>query len=192
MGKPNIMTLHTNSLIKIVARFNEVNKKLILAIGCVTFSIFFCLVIMRSKLGLKLRAFGENRVLIAKLGLRPELYRMLGLGTSGALAALCGSIMCQTYGYSDINMGFGMAITSIGALVIGMHLISRINFLQLQLSTHNVLIELFGCFIGIFCYFSITNLLIMLEIEPTYFKLILALIMIVFLKLAIGPKTHKL
>ena len=27
--------------------------------------------------------------------------------------------MSQMYGYSDINMGFGMAITGIGALVMG-------------------------------------------------------------------------
>jgi putative ABC transport system permease protein len=81
-------------------------------------------------------------------------------------------------------MGFGMAITGIGALVIGLHVVSKMRFLSEKLQGHSTFIELISCFIGIFCYFTVTNVLIKLEVEPINFKLILAIIVIAFLKLA--------
>lgn len=177
MGKPNITTMQHITLLKL---FNGQKLILVLTSSCIT--ITACIIIMYSKLGLKLRGVGENRILMKKLGLNPELYRIVGLSISGGLAALCGSIMSQMYGYSDINMGFGMAITGIGALVIGLHLISRVYFFKQKLVNHNIFVEIFGCLIGILFYFSITNLLIILQINPINFKLILALIIILFLK----------
>jgi putative ABC transport system permease protein len=179
MGKPNIMTINTNNLLKLLG-----GNKFILVTISATLSAVVIKIVMNCKLGLKLRGFGENRKLMEKLGFSPEIYRMIGLGLSGSLASLYGAIICQTYGYSDINMGFGMAITGIGALVIGMHLLSKIRLFSEKLANHSSIIELFSCFVGIFCYFMVTNSLIKLEVEPINFKLILALIVIAFLKLA--------
>ncbi len=179
MGKPNIMTMQTCTLLKLMG-----GHKLVL-VSCTTiFSIILSLIVMNCKLGLKLRGFGENRQLMEKLGFNSENYRMIGLGLSGSFAALYGSITCQIYGYVDINMGFGMAITGIGALVIGLHLVSKVKFFHEKLINYSTFIELLSCFVGIFCYFSVTNILIKLEIEPVNFKLILALVVITFLKLA--------
>ena len=179
MGKPNIMTINTNNLLKLLG-----GSKLLLVTSSASFSAVAISLVMNSKLGLKLRGFGENRKLMEKLGFAPEIYRMIGLGLSGSLASLYGSIICQVYGYSDINMGFGMAITGIGALVIGFHLLTKIPFFKEKLTNHSTATELFSCFVGIFCYFTITNSLIKLEVEPINFKLILALVVIAFLKLA--------
>lgn len=179
MGKPNIMTMQTATLLKLIG-----GNKLLLIFCTTLFTIILSMTVMNCKLGLKLRGFGENKKLIEKLGFNSEFYRMIGLGISGALAALHGSITCQIYGYADINMGFGMAITGIGALVIGLHLVSKIRLFHEKLINHSTIIELFSCFVGIFCYFTVTNILIKLEIEPINFKLILALVVIIFLKLA--------
>lgn len=184
MGKPHIMTMHTTNLMKVVSALNFKNAKFVLVLVSWAVTIILCLAVMYSKLGLKLRGFGENRTLMARLGFKPELYRMIGLGMCGLMAAFCGSIMSQVYGYSDINMGFGMAITSIGALVIGIHLVGRINIFKAKLSQHSTPVELIGCFVGIFCYFSITNSLILLEVDAINFKLILGVVVILFLKLA--------
>ena len=179
MGKPNIMTMGSGTLIKLLG-----GNKLLLVIISAAVALCISLIIMKSKLGLKLRGFGENRNLMEKLGFSSEFYRMIGLGISGALASLYGAIICQMYGYADINMGFGMAITGIGALVIGLHLVSKVRLLNEKLANHSAFFELISCFVGIFCYFTVTNVLIKLEVEPVNFKLILALVVIGFLKLA--------
>jgi putative ABC transport system permease protein len=178
MGKPHLIIMHTDNLIKLA----DNSKLIVLIISSVSIASF-CLLMMNSKFGLKLRGFGENKNLMKKLGFNPENYRFLGLGMSGCIAAVCGSITSQIYGYTDINMGVGMAITTIGSLVIGIHLISKIKFFNIKLSDHNTATELFGCFLGIFCYFGISNALILFEINPINFKLIFALIIICSLKL---------
>lgn len=180
MGQPNLMTMQAYSFLTMM-EFSKY-KKLLLVSGASFITIIICISVMKSNLGLKLRGFGNNKKLMARLGFRPELYRMIGLGISGMLASLSGSSMCQMYGYSDINMGFGMAITSIGALVIGLHFVKKL-FAQ-KFFCYNAEFEILSCFIGIFCYFIVTNSLVMLEIEPRNFRLILALIIIGFLRLA--------
>lgn len=179
MGKPNLMVMHTDNLLTLVKE-----KKFLLVFISSSAAAIYCILIMRSKVGLKLRSFGINRNLMTRLGFHTEFFRMIGLGISGSLAALNGAILSQTYGYSDINMGAGMAITGIGALVMGLHLSARSKFLRKKLSDYHIMIELLSCFIGIFCYFSVTNVLILLEVNPTHFKLILALTIIAFLKLS--------
>lgn len=179
MGRPNITIMQTHTILKLFG-----NYKLLLVFFSAAITVISSIIIMNSKLGLKLRGFGDNQLLMNKLGFSAEFYRMIGLGISGSFAGLYGSIISQLYGYADINMGFGMAITGIGALIIGFHLVSKIRFMNEKLLMHNILIELFSCFIGICCYFTVTNILIKIEVEAINFKLILAMIIIAFLKLA--------
>lgn len=184
MGMPHLMTMHSETIVKLIGKLNNEYRKMIVVMMTSIVTVMFILFLMHSRLGLKLRGFGENRQLMEKLGFKPEFYRIIGLGMSGCMASLTGSVMSQIYGYSDINMGIGMAITAIGALVIGMHLINKISFFRIRLMNHSAITELFGCFVGIFCYFSITNVLVLFEVNPVNFKLILGVVVIVFLKLA--------
>lgn len=176
MAQPHLMIMNTTTLVKIFGK-----TTLIMILNIIT--IVSCILIMRLNLGLKLRGFGENKFLMSKLGYNIELYRFLGLGISGALAAITGSMMSQIYGYADVNMGFGMAITAISAIVIGFQLSKKIPFLKDKLSAHHILIEFISCIIGVMSYFSIMHFLIKIEINPINFKLIMAIIIIFFLKI---------
>ncbi len=184
MGKPHMMVMSADTIPMKLQQSGISNTKFVFLSAIAIMMVYICIVIMRSSVGLTLRAFGENKNLLQKLGFQAERYRMLGLGVSGSIASFCGSVMSQTYGYADVNMSFGMAITAIGALIIGMHITSKIPLLGRALSEHNIVAELLGCFIGIFCYFSITNLLVLFAVNPINFKLILAIIIICFLKLS--------
>ena len=183
MGKPHLVIMHTNNIVKLAAELNNEHRKFIVLFISGVFITSLCLLIMHSRFGLKLRAFGDNSNLMQNLGFNPEFYRVIGLGMSGCMAAVCGSMTSQIYCYTDINMGIGMAITTIGALVIGIHFHGKIKVFNVKLLEHNTPTELLGCFLGIFCYFGITNLLVLLEINPINFKLIFALIIILSLKL---------
>lgn len=171
MGRPNISTLDAQTFLSF---FNfEIWS---IPFGIITIILFIILyILLNSKLGLTLRAFGFNQKLLRTLGKSPEKYRMLGLATSNALAALSGALASQINGFTDINMGLGIALVGIGAVVIGRQLIIKNNkqFLPIR--------ELTSCFLGIFLYYAALSLLLRFGINPVNLKLILGIVLFIAL-----------
>ena len=167
MGKPNISLLQFD--------FTSIG----LIIGMTVFiSVVILLVLLHSRSGLYLRGFGANYNLLSRLGKVPELYRVLGLSISNALAAVSGCLLSQLNGFSDINIGFGVALTAIGSLMIGQHLIKKIYDNKI----FSPLIDIVSCFIGIFIYFLVLNLIVLLGIDPVNIKFVLAIVLILALR----------
>lgn len=127
MQRPNISILGMPSLL---ALFNTENWLLLLIILNIIV-IFAVIILLKKQLGLMLRAFGFNKDLLITLGKPAEVYRTVGLSISNALASLTGSISAQVNGFADINMGFGVALVGIGAIVIGRHILIRNNIAKL-------------------------------------------------------------
>ncbi len=118
MQRPNISVLGMPTLLSILDLENWLVPLII--INCLI--IFAVIILLKGKLGLFLRAFGFNKDLLINLGKPAELYRMLGLSISNCLAALTGTLSAQINGFADINMGFGVALVGIGAIVIGRYI----------------------------------------------------------------------
>jgi len=116
--------------------------------------------------------------LIRAMGKSTILLLMLGLGISNGLAALCGVINAQINGYADLNMGIGMALTAIGAVVIGQHLTSR---LFRKKDKFSALIDCSSCLLGTMLYFFVMNFFLFCGINPIYLKLLLGVMLIGFL-----------
>ncbi|ARD86506.1 hypothetical protein A3306_04855 [Rickettsia bellii] len=171
MQRPNISTLGMPSLLTI---FNTENWLLPLMITNIIV-IFAVVILLKGRLGLMLRAFGFNKDLLAILGKPAEFYRTLGLSISNALAALTGTISAQVNGFADINMGFGVALVGIGAIVIGRHILIRNN-------SFNAFKEIFSCFIGILFYFINLSILLRIGIDPINLKLILGIVLFISLR----------
>ena len=149
------------------------------------FSAFFsaiCFVLVfilfKTRLGLNLRAYGDNYRLLYKLGKNPEKYRLIGLAISNALAAVSGSLTCQIYDFADINMGFGIALTAIGALLIGIQIIKRI----FKNNNYSVVIDSLACFLGVFLYYSAVTIFLNIGVNPINLKLLIGIILILLLK----------
>jgi putative ABC transport system permease protein len=134
--------------------------------------------LMLSRVGLLLRAFGTNQSLLGILGKNVEGYRMLGLALSNALAALCGALTAQVNGYADLGMGFGMTLTGISAVVIGQRLMTR--FFRVPL--FNIAMEIFSCFLGVMIYFVAINMLLSYGVNPIYLKCVLGFVLIFLLR----------
>lgn len=75
--------------------------------------------LLRTEFGLALRSVGDNPPLSKLLGLRPAGYRFAGLAIANALAGLSGAIVSSRQGFADVNMGVGVVITLIAALLLG-------------------------------------------------------------------------
>ncbi|MEY4463811.1 MAG: hypothetical protein RLZZ81_782 [Pseudomonadota bacterium] len=170
MQRPNISVLGMPTLLSILNVENWLIPLVI--INCLI--IFVVIILLKGKLGLLLRAFGFNKDLLINLGKPAELYRTLGLSISNCLAALTGTLSAQVNGFADINMGFGVALVGIGAIVIGRHILIHAN-------NFNAFKEIFSCFIGILFYFIALSVLLRIGIDPINLKLILGIVLFISL-----------
>ena len=91
----------------------------------------------------------------------------------------------QTIGYADIGMGFGMTLTGIGAIILGQQILRRTG----KLTYFRVGAEMFACLLGVIIYFFALNLLLRLDFNPIYLKMILGMVLIIFLRAAVNPST---
>ena len=97
------------------------------------------------------------------------LVRLKHGGCSNMLAAFSGLLTAQANGYADINMGFGMALTGIGSVVIGQEIINRCYITKKLFS---ITVDILGCFLGGVIYFLSLNFLLSVGIEPINLKLV--------------------
>jgi len=185
MGRPNISLL---SQVTLVSRAFQ-NSQLLGWILVTLLSGVFCLIIcaiLFTKLGLILRALGDNPNLLARRGKPIELYRLLGFAMTNGLAAVSGCLTAQTIGYADIGMSYGMTLTALGTVILGKQILS----MGLSMHKFNIGKEFGACFIGVLFYFFAVNGLLRLEINPLYLKMLLGTILIGFLRLAGIAKTR--
>jgi len=183
MGRPNINLLSTPTLFSTAFERSEMHGWLLVAAYCFFICIIACLVI-RSHFGLILRALGDNPILLQRLGFSIEIYRLLGFALTNTLAAASGLLTAQTIGYADIGMGVGMTLTGIGAIILG----QQIMQVLLKSSHQRIFFEFSSCLIGVLLYFFALNGLLRLDISPTYLKMLLGFVLILFLRTAVKPK----
>lgn len=179
MGRPNIELITQTTLLSDAFAKSNAAGMLLSAVYCAA----LCgtvLLILRSSLGLKLRAFGDNPNLLARYGKPIELYRVGGFALTNCLAASAGCLTAQTVGYADIGMGFGVTLTGLGAIILGQQFIMQ----ALKRRYIRTMLEFLSCLVGVFIYFVAINGLLRVGVDPMYLKIILGLVLIVFLRAA--------
>lgn len=74
---------------------------------------------MRTELGLAMRATGDNPQMIRALGANTDSMIVLGLALSNGLVGLSGGLIAQYQGFADVNMGIGLIIAGLAAVILG-------------------------------------------------------------------------
>lgn len=74
---------------------------------------------MHTEVGLALRATGDNPQMIRALGVNTNWMFILGLALSNALVALSGMLFAHFQGFADVNMGLGLIIAGLAAVILG-------------------------------------------------------------------------
>jgi len=120
MGRANISLLRIDTLF---SGFDDRGQgdPLRLAVFLAIATVFFlglCYLAV-TRLGLFLRAAGDNEFMVQGLGVNTGWLYLIGLGLSNALVAVSGALVAQHQGFADISMGTGLIITGIAALIIG-------------------------------------------------------------------------
>ncbi len=85
----------------------------------IIFDLFF-----RTDLGLAIGALGGNEQVIISQGMNPSVLKIIGLGLSNGLIALSGGLLAQYQGFADANLGQGMVVQGLAAIMLGEFLFS--------------------------------------------------------------------
>lgn len=78
-----------------------------------------------TRLGLSIRATGDNAAMVKASSINPKHTVTVGLCVSGAMTALSGGILAQYQKSCDINLGTGMVTIALASLIIGETLIGK-------------------------------------------------------------------
>ncbi len=135
MGRSNIPLLNTETIFSpfaegfkafIVAQFGEDANRYannLLTILIVSLIVILCKLIFdrftRTEIGMAMRATGDNNKMIKALGRNPDHFIILGVAISNAMVGLSGALMAQYQGFADVNMGLGLIIAGLAAVIVG-------------------------------------------------------------------------
>ncbi len=86
---------------------------LILLSGWILFLFF------RTNLGTAMRATGDNQQMMRALGVNVDQMIVLGLALSNGLIGLAGALLAQYQGFADVQMGIGMVVLGLAAVILG-------------------------------------------------------------------------
>ena len=145
----------------------------ILLLVCL-FVIFF----FRTRLGLSVRATGDNADMVRASSINPAFTITVGLCLANALTALAGCLYGLLNTGCDINLGVGMVTVALASLVIGESLMGRGSIPK----------RIFGVVLGACLYRIIMAVAIGANIPTECFKLVSALIVAVAIATPHGRK----
>jgi putative ABC transport system permease protein len=74
---------------------------------------------MLTELGLAMQATGANPQMVRSLGSDTRRIILIGLALSNGMIAFSGAIFAQYQGFADVNMGQGMIIAGLAAVIVG-------------------------------------------------------------------------
>ena len=126
-----------------------------------------------TEVGCSLRATGSNGNMARAQGINTNFAKVLGLMLSNGLVALSSALLAQYQGFADVNMGRGVIVIGLAAVIIGDVIFGKIF--------RNFALKLLSVALGAIIYFVVYQVVIALGMSGDDMKLITALIVAVFL-----------
>jgi len=124
-----------------------------------------CLVVLwflRTRIGAAMRAVGSSIPMARAQGVNVAAYTIAGLGLANALAALAGGLLAQNQGFADVNLGFGVLINGLAALILGETLVGT------RTLTRQVLAPVVGALV----YYQVISAALAAGLRPSDLKFI--------------------
>ncbi len=79
-----------------------------------------------TEIGCSLRATGCNGNMARAQGINTNKNKVLGLMISNGLVALSSALLAQYQGFADVNMGRGVIVTGLAAVLIGEAILGKV------------------------------------------------------------------
>jgi len=175
MSGANVSLLRMVTIFQNVALFFGAAKSVTLVAGVLAVLVFIVLTILnwflRTEIGLAMRASGDNEQMVRGLGSDTEKNIIMGCSLSNGLVAFSGSLVAQSQGFCDVNMGIGMIVMGLAAVIIGEGLVHP----------RGVTSILLAALVGTFAYRLFIAVALGLGLAPGNLKLITAALVVIAL-----------
>ncbi len=172
MGRSNLPLMNTPTIFDSLAFTSDplINKWIIfLAITLLICGMLTWL--LKTDYGIVMRATGNNEQMVRAAGSNTGTMKLAGLALANALTAMSGYLLVQYQGFADINMGIGIVISGLAAVMIG-------EALGHLFKTHKILYHVLLVVGGCILFRLILAFTLSLGLNPNYLKLVTALIVL--------------
>ena len=185
MGRSNIPLIGVKTIFNTFSLpFQEENIQLILLTFFVLLFSISLIWLLKTDFGIAMRATGNSENMVRAQGVNAERMKITGLAISNSLVALSGFLVAQLQGFADINMGIGIVILGLGAVMIGETVMNWIG-------KNSIAWRIFGVIIGTLIFRFILAFTLSLGVNPNLLKLVTALFVLLVVSLP-GLKKNNL
>ena len=136
------------------------------------------IVFLNTRLGLSIRATGDNPDMVRASSINTGLTITIGLALSNSITALSGAVLAQYQKTADINLGTGMVIIGLASLIIG----------ETAFRGRKIWVKVLGAVVGCIIYRFIIAIALRLDLPSECLKLVSAIIVAIAIAL---PTTQK-
>lgn len=112
-------TVFTKMKTLLAGTFLEKQSVLIVSLIAVVLVILFLSLFLKTKLGLAIRATGNNPDMVRSSSINPAFTTIIGLCVSNAFTGLSGCLLAQSQKWVNIDIGTGMVTVALASLLIG-------------------------------------------------------------------------
>lgn len=179
MGRPNIDLSNMFTIFSFASQIFERMPQNLVRLGvlvvCNMFVVAVVFALLSSRIGLVLKAYGDQPNLLVQFGRNPTIYRTLGLVLGSSLSAFSGVMTAQNNGYADVGMGVGKALIGIAVLMVGLHLRPPAS------KKTNPHVGDGGClFLATLFYFGSIGILVKVGLNPLYLRAVIGMAVCLF------------
>lgn len=104
--------------------------KLVVALAAVALALAVLTLFLNTKLGLAIRATGNNPDMVRASSINPIFTTTVGLCVANAFTGLSGCLLAQSQKSAEINIGTGMVTIALASLLIGRTILGRGSILS--------------------------------------------------------------
>lgn len=152
--------------------------RLIIAAIAVTIIVVFLSFFLRTRLGLAIRATGNNSDMVKSSSINPVFTTIVGLCISNSFTALSGCLLAQSQKSVNIDIGSGMVTIALASLLIGEALVSK----------SNITVRAIGAVVGAFIFRLVYTIALRFNMPAYMLKLVSSVIVIIAIS---GPYYKK-
>ena len=158
--------------------FLESQYKLIIALIAVALAVIFLTLFLRTRLGLAIRATGNNPDMVRSSSINPIFTTTVGLCAANAFTALSGCLLAQSQKSVSIDIGTGMVTIALASLLIGSTFMGRGTILKRAI----------GVVLGSFVFRLVYTIALRFNMPASMLKLVSSVIVIAAIS---GPYLKK-
>ena len=184
MGNSSLLNMNKTDTIfsilkeKLEGTFLASSYKLIIAFVAVALVVTFLSFFLKTRLGLAIRATGNNPDMVKSSSINPAFTTIVGLCIANAFTALSGCLLAQSQKSVNIDIGSGMVTVALASLLIGGAIMSKGGITRRAI----------GAVIGAFLFRLVYTIALRFNMPAYMLKLVSSVIVIIAIS---GPYLKK-